>query len=205
MDIVVGTGNNGKLREIRRLLDLPRIHLRGLKEIGFDRPIQENGTTFLENALIKARAVHRACRVPVIAEDSGLCVDALYGEPGVHSARFAGMGASDQENMALLLERLRAAETPQRTARFVCAAVFLVEPERYVYTRGTVEGVIIEQPRGTGGFGYDPVFLVPFLGKTMAELEPEHKNSISHRGRAFRELRERMAPLVDGMSSPRGD
>jgi XTP/dITP diphosphohydrolase len=198
-DIVVGTGNSGKLREIRGLLDLPGVRLVGLREAGFDRRIEESGSSFLENALIKARAVHRRLGLPVIAEDSGLCVDALGGEPGVRSARFAGPGATDRENIRLLLRRLAGAGSGPRSARFVCAAVFLLDPGRWVHAEGTVGGVIIDRPRGEGGFGYDPVFLVPSLGKTMAELDPEGKNRISHRGRALRELRERMAALLGEM------
>jgi XTP/dITP diphosphohydrolase len=149
-----------------------------------DLDVEESGTTFAENAELKALAYARASGKLTLADDSGLEIDALGGAPGVYSARFAGKEASYEERFRLLLEQLKGLPIEQRTARFRCA-ITLAEPSGYYQTvEGTLEGVIADAPRGHYGFGYDPIFFIPEFGKTSAELMPEQKNRISHRGRA---------------------
>jgi XTP/dITP diphosphohydrolase len=156
--------------------------------------IEEHGTTFAENAALKARAVMQATGLPALADDSGLEVDALDGEPGVRSARFAGPGASDAERNALLLERLEGTPAVRRSARFRCVVAFVdpKEPERAHLEEGSCEGRILDAPRGDGGFGYDPVFYVESLNRTFAEATPEEKNRLSHRGQAMRRMAEEL-------------
>jgi XTP/dITP diphosphohydrolase len=192
MTIVAATQNPGKLSEIVTILS-------GLVEVlPLTVPvcIDEDGQTLLENAVKKARAVAGATGLPALADDSGLEVDALDGAPGVHSARFAGEGASDAERITKLLDLMRDLPDSQRTARFCCVIAVAFPDGRVITTEGRCEGVITRHPRGTGGFGYDPVFAVPELGgKTFAELEPEVKNRISHRARALHALKERWLAL----------
>lgn len=163
--------------------------------------VEETGDTYLLNALLKARAVAAAARVPAMADDSGIEVDVLAGAPGPRSARFAGEHATDQQNLELLLERLRSVPEARRTARYQCVAALAWPDGRAVSAEGVCEGRIIAEPRGSGGFGYDPAF-VPAeegfgssgsAGRTMAELSGAQKHAISHRGRAFRHLRELLA------------
>ena len=184
--IIFATGNEGKLNEIREIMKGFKII--SMKEAGVDVDVEENGTTFEENAAIKARAI--AERIDedaiVMADDSGLEVDALGGEPGVYSARYLGEDTSYDIKNADIIRRLEGVPDDKRTARFVCAicAVFPDGSERTV--RGTIEGVIAREPKGENGFGYDPIFYVPELGCTTAELDPVKKNEISHRGRALK-------------------
>lgn len=153
----------------------------------------ENGGAFAENAVIKAKAIAEATGELTMADDSGLEVDALNGEPGIYSARYGQPGWSDRERYRFLLEKLQDVPLEKRTARFRCAvALYNPDLNRVEQTDGTVEGLIIDQPRGNYGFGYDPVFLIPELGKTMAELSPEEKNRFSHRARAV----EKMIPFL---------
>jgi XTP/dITP diphosphohydrolase len=186
---VVATLNPGKLRELESLLDLPGVELSGLDRFPGAQAPAETGTTLLENARIKARAALLHTGHASIADDTGLEVDALGGRPGMFAARFAGPRATDAENVARLLEALRAVEAPRRTARFrtVCVAQFREGEE--VVAEGVLEGRILEGPRGSGGFGYDPVFEVAGLGRTLAELSPGEKNEISHRAQAVRALK----------------
>ena len=190
----MGTSNPGKLGELRALLrDVP-FELVSLAEAGVRQNVEETGSTLEENATLKAETYCRLSGLPVLADDSGLQVDALGGEPGVRSARYAGHEATDAQRIEYLLGRL--AETPldERQARFRCVVAIawplrqaqggLAEPVE-LYS-GECPGQIIDQPRGAFGFGYDPVFLLPELGKTMAELSPEEKNGVSHRSRAAR-------------------
>jgi XTP/dITP diphosphohydrolase len=153
-------------------------------------PVEETGQTFLENAVAKARAAVEAFGVPSLADDSGIEVDALEGVPGVLSARFAGQGASDQDNLDLLIERIRDVDPGDRTARYRCVAVCAFPGGGEVWAEGVCEGTLITEPRGSGGFGYDPVFVPVGEARTMAELPSHEKNAISHRGRAFRALGE---------------
>jgi XTP/dITP diphosphohydrolase len=191
--LVVATFNRDKARELKELLALPGVELVGLWEWSGAQPPDETGATLLENATLKAEAALRATGLPAIADDTGLEVDVLGGEPGVHAARFAGPGATYADNVRLLLERLAGTPRDKRSARFrtVCVAVF---PENVrLVGEGALEGRITAAPRGTKGFGYDPVFEVPELGKTLAELDLVEKNALSHRARAVRALAGRLA------------
>jgi XTP/dITP diphosphohydrolase len=185
--VVLASNNPGKIREIQAILNerliVPQSEL-ALPEAN------ETGLTFVENAIIKARNAAHYCGLSAIADDSGLEVDALSGAPGVHSARYAGDGASDQRNIEKLLDEMADIPDDQRTARFRCIIVYLRHEQDPcpLIAQGTWEGVIVRESRGSEGFGYDPVFLVPEEGCTSAELRPERKNRLSHRGKALREL-----------------
>ena len=193
--LLVATRNAGKLREFRRIMCGLPLEVVALDDLGLELSILENGATFADNATIKARAYARASGLPTMADDSGLEVDALGGRPGVHSARYAGEQAPDCERRALLLQEMAAVPDAERTARFRC--VLALDWHGNLYrTEGSVEGVIAREERGTGGFGYDPLFLVPELGRTLAELSPEEKNAISHRGKAARAMRQVLMRLA---------
>jgi XTP/dITP diphosphohydrolase len=184
---VLATFNRDKARELEALLAGAGITLRTLAEFPDARSPVEDGETLLENARIKARAALAVTGLPVIADDTGLEVEALGGEPGIHAARFAGLRATYGDNLRLLLDRLKGMPLERRGARFrtICVAVFPDGGE--VIGEGVLEGRILEQARGTGGFGYDPVFALPD-GRTLAELTADEKNGISHRARAVRDL-----------------
>ena len=187
--VVAATGNRGKLAEIRRLFAGLELELVTQSELGIESP-EETGTSFVENALIKARHAASLAGLPAIADDSGLAVAALDGRPGVHSARYAGPQASDAGNIARLLAQLAGLTGDERSAAFHCVAVFVAskdDPEPLV-AEGVWAGRILERPRGEGGFGYDPVFYDPAAGKSAAEMTAEEKNAVSHRGRAFGRL-----------------
>jgi XTP/dITP diphosphohydrolase len=193
-DWILATTNPGKLAEYRELLSDSPIRLDPLDPASIDAP-EETGLSFVENALIKARHAARVSGRAAIADDSGLCVTALGCEPGVRSARYAGPGASDAENIEWLLERMDGIEEGRRQAQFHCVIVALSAPDdpAPIIATGRWPGSITRSPRGTNGFGYDPIFFDPELGLTAAELEPQKKNAISHRGRACRELRRQLA------------
>jgi len=187
--IVLASNNTGKVREINQLLAEQEIQIIPQRE--FDVPeAEETGLTFVENALIKARNAALHSDLPAIADDSGIEVDALQGAPGVYSARFAGPGSSDEDNNRRLLESMRDTPPERRSARFQCVLVYLrhAEDPTPIICQGTWEGQILEAPRGEGGFGYDPLFLLAGKGCTSAELPPEEKNRLSHRGQALRRL-----------------
>lgn len=193
--IVLATTNKGKVQEFEALLArhpaFASWTLTTPGDLGIDiPPIEETGTTFAENALLKARAVAKATNLAALADDSGLCVDALYGAPGLYSARWAGPTAADAERTALLLARLAAVPEAGRTARFVCALALVRPDGQSLTTEAACEGVIAAAPHGTDGFGYDPVFLLPALGRTMAQLSPAEKNTLSHRAQAVTRLAE---------------
>ena len=187
--LVVASGNPGKLREFAALLQPLGYAVHGQAEFGVPE-VAETGTTFVENAIIKARHAARLCALPAIADDSGLIVDALDGAPGVRSARYAGVGASDEENLRLLLDNMRGIPDARRGASFVCVMVYMRDPHDACprVGEGLWHGRITHAPRGDGGFGYDPVFFVEERGCTSAELAPADKNSISHRATAMRAL-----------------
>jgi XTP/dITP diphosphohydrolase len=199
-ELVLATHNAGKLREMRELL-APH----GFQVVPVSRfaaaQAEESAPTFVENALIKARAAARASGLPAIADDSGIEVDALDGAPGVRSARYAGACATDADNVAMLLAALREVTAARRTARFRCAAVYLAHAEHPtpIIREAHWEGRILHAPRGAGGFGYDPVFLDPGSGLSAAELSAPHKHRISHRGQAVRAL---VAALADVTAAP---
>ncbi len=190
--IVLGTSNRGKIREIREILSNTGIELAALDEFPpFPEPV-ENGKTFLENAMIKAKAVHAATGLPALADDSGIEVDALGGAPGIMSARYGGEGLSDAERGMFLLDGLKGKDENERSARFRCVMVLYPVPgekDGAFVTEGIFEGRIAERPSGDNGFGYDPVFFVPEEGMTAAEMDISRKNSISHRYRALVEMK----------------
>jgi XTP/dITP diphosphohydrolase len=187
--LVVATTNKGKLREISHYLDGLVSELFSLADFPEIGPIAENGATFQDNALIKAEIVGKATGMFTLADDSGLEVEILGGRPGVHSARFAGEQASDAANNAKLLRELTGVPSADRGASFHCALVLWYSGASVVSFDGYLAGQILESPQGTDGFGYDPLFFIPDLGKTLAEISLEVKNSLSHRGRALAQLR----------------
>lgn len=189
--IVLASNNAGKAREIGQLLAGARIQVQPQGD--FQVPeVEETGLTFVENAIIKARNASAHSGLAAIADDSGIEVDALRGAPGIYSARYAGAGASDEENLRKLLADLAEVPEAQRTARFQCVLVYLrhAEDPTPLICQGTWEGRILTEPRGTNGFGYDPVFFVPTHGCSSAELDAETKNRLSHRGQALRQLQQ---------------
>jgi XTP/dITP diphosphohydrolase len=188
-ELIVATGNNGKLIEINELLKGYVATMLSLKDFPGLPEIEEDGLTFTENAIKKAKLTSLATGKPVIADDSGLLVAALDGRPGVYSARFASPGASDAQNNQKLLAELSGIPAEKRLACFQCV-IALYQPDGSCVTfSGELDGLILESPRGSGGFGYDPLFLVREYGKTLAELPPEIKNRISHRGKALHKLK----------------
>ena len=192
-EIVVASANPGKLKEFSQLFSAWRLRVLPQSEFGVP-VVAETGTTFEENALLKARHGAAHAGRPVIADDSGIEVDVLNGDPGIYSARYAGAQASDADNLALLLRNIAAAEARQPTARFRCVITYVRGPDdpEPLVAQGVWEGYIVDKPAGNNGFGYDPVFHVPSHGCTSAELPPTVKNAISHRGQALRHLIELM-------------
>ena len=185
MKLVLASKNQHKLREMQTILGQLGLEVVLESDVGVDVEVEETGTTFEENAMLKAKAVMEASGMAAIADDSGLVVDALHGAPGVYSARY-GQRDSDAARTALLLENMKDVPEGKRTARFVSAIACALPDGRVVTARGTCEGTILFQTRGDNGFGYDPVFYVPQLGKTFAEADGPEKNSISHRGNALK-------------------
>jgi XTP/dITP diphosphohydrolase len=189
--LLLASANQGKLRELRAILEGLPVELVGLAEAGLGEPpeVEETGETFLENALLKGRAYAAWSGMAAVADDSGLEVDALGGAPGVRSARYAGPGASDPANLDKLLTALAGVPPERRTARFRCAAVLVDPDDRTWHAEAAWEGRILDTPRGSGGFGYDPVFLPDGWDRTSAEVDQATKDAASHRGKAFRALR----------------
>jgi len=188
--VIFATGNQNKVREVRQILDGLDLEVRTMKEEGIVSDPEENGTTFEENAMIKAAAIADVARdAIVLADDSGLEIDYLGGEPGIYSARYLGEDTSYEVKNAKLIERLDGVPKEKRTARFVCAIACILPDGRSFTTRGTIEGYIGWEPAGTNGFGYDPIFYVDEYGCSTAEMSAEQKNAISHRGNALRALR----------------
>ncbi len=190
MKLLAATTNRGKIVEIAEILSGLGVTVVTPEEIDLHIDVKEDGATFAENALIKARAWSEAAGMPALADDSGLCVDALDGRPGVMSARFSGSDATDEKNIELLLRSLQG--KTQRTARFVCAVALAWQTGEVILAEGRYEGIIIDEPRGRGGFGYDPVFLDPELNKTLAQMSPGEKNARSHRRKALDALKTRL-------------
>lgn len=193
--MIFATGNGGKMREIRMIMEDAGYEILSMKDAGVQTYIEENGKTYEENALIKARAVSEITGELVLADDSGLEIDYLNKEPGVYSARYLGEDTPYSVKNANLISRLEGVPEEERTARFVCAIAAVLPDGREITVRATVEGRIGYEERGQNGFGYDPIFYLPETGKSTAELTEEEKNLISHRGKALRlmkeELRER--------------
>lgn len=190
--IVFATGNAGKMREIREILADMDLEVVSMAEIGADVAIEENGSTFEENAVIKARAVGKVCGEIVLADDSGLEVDHLNKEPGIYSARYMGEDTPYSIKNASIIQRLEGVPRDGRTARFVCAIAAVFPDGEEVVTHGEIEGWIGYEEKGSNGFGYDPIFFVPEFGRTTAELSDEEKNSVSHRGRALRKMKDEL-------------
>lgn len=196
--IVLATGNAGKLKELRALLADQSFEVLSQKDLGVS-DAEETGLSFVENAILKARHAARITGLPALADDSGLCVDVLGGAPGIYSARYAGVGASDADNNRKLLGALEAHRSgAPLTARFVCVLVLVrhAEDPLPLICQGEWEGEILAAPRGEQGFGYDPLFLVPSDGMSSAELLRERKNALSHRGRALQQLKGRIAGFL---------
>lgn len=189
MRIVAATNNKGKVKEIKAILGDLGFEVVSQGELGLDLDVDETGTTFEENALLKARAAAIASGMCALADDSGLCVDALDGAPGVYSARYAGEGATDAMLIEKLLKVMKDAPKEKRAAQFVSAVAFVTPDGEKFIARGSAEGFITEAPSGSGGFGYDPVFFSTELQKTYADMSDEEKNRVSHRYRALMELR----------------
>ena len=186
MEIIVATGNAGKIREIKKIFSNQNINILSMGEVGIDIEIEENGKTFEENALIKAREINRLTGKTVLADDSGLCVDALGGAPGIFSARYAGENATDEQRIEKLLAEL--ADEENRKAKFVSAIAVVLPDEMELTTIGEVHGRIADKAYGDGGFGYDPIFISDELGKTFGIASDDEKNATSHRGRALEKM-----------------
>jgi len=188
--IVFATGNAGKVKEIRAILGDLGFEVLSMKEAGISTDIEENGKTYEENALIKAREVAKYTDAIVMADDSGLEIDYLNCEPGIYSARYMGEDTSYTIKNNNLIERLNGVPDEKRTARFVCAIAAVLPDGEELTTRGIIEGRIGYEEAGENGFGYDPIFYVPKFGKTTAQLSPEEKNQVSHRGKALEAMKE---------------
>lgn len=195
MKIIAATKNKGKIKEISNILGKLGFEVESQQDAGYDVDILETGDTFEKNALIKARAIALICDNPVLADDSGLCIDALDGRPGVYSARYAGEGASDEDKVNKILGEMEGAK--DRTAQFVTSVAFIFPNGREITASGKVVGHITTEPAGENGFGYDPIFYSEELGKTFAEATDEEKNSVSHRGRALQALSEKLKDFID--------
>lgn len=188
--LIFATGNQDKMREIREILGDKDYEILSMKEAGIDFDIVEDGSTFEENAMIKAKAVMEATGALTLADDSGLEIDAFGGGPGIYSARYLGTDTSYIEKNKVILEKLKDIPEEKRTARFVCAIAAAFPNGQTLTTRGTMEGIIGYEAKGENGFGYDPIFYLPQLEKYSAELSREEKNSLSHRGEALRKMKE---------------
>ena len=195
IDLLLASQNPGKLAEMRQLVEGMPFRVAGPKDLGITEAPDETGASFVENAILKARYYSRRSGLLTVADDSGIAVDAMNGEPGLHSSRFGGEGASDDDRNRLLLERLRGVPPERRGARFTSAVAVVQGGEVLFQATETVEGRIAEEARGPNGFGYDPLFFYPPFGKTFGEVPREQKDRVSHRGKAFARLRAFLAGL----------
>ncbi len=203
LKVVAATGNDGKAKEIREILQDLQAEVVTMKEAGLFVEAEENGETFMENAIIKAKAAAKMAaqstewrEAIVMADDSGLVIDALNGEPGIYSARYMGCDTSYREKNHNLLGRLDGVADEKRSARFVCAVAAVFPDGRILTAEGVMEGRIGYEERGTNGFGYDPIFYLPEFGCSAAELSPEQKNSVSHRGKALRNMEKQLGDIL---------
>lgn len=197
MKIIFATGNENKLREIRQITENMGIEIVSMKDAGYYTEVEETGTTFEENAYLKASAIAKKCNLPTLADDSGLEIDYLNKEPGIYSSRFMGEDTPYPVKNAELVRRMEGVPDEKRTARFVCA-ICLVRPDGSSETvKATMEGRVAYKIAGENGFGYDPIFFLPERGCTSAELSPEEKNEISHRGKALRMMRDILEKEID--------
>ena len=190
MFLLVASGNKGKIREIKSILSDLNIEILSLKDVGINADIEENGSTFEENALIKACEIAKLVDMPVLADDSGLCVDALNGAPGIYSARYAGENATDADRIGKLLAELK--NVNDRNARFVCVMAMVLPNGQRIVSEGTVQGTIAEEPMGASGFGYDPVFIPNGYRQSFAQLGEDEKNKLSHRYNALINLKKKI-------------
>lgn len=197
-EVIIATKNSGKAREFVRMFEPLGFQVKTLLDYEGIEDIQETGSTFEENAIIKAETVSKRLNRAVIADDSGLVIDALNGRPGVFSARYAGEQKSDEDNMDKVLDELKGVERSTRTARFYCALALAIPGKETVTVSGTCEGLILDEKRGSHGFGYDPIFFVKDRDKAMAELLPEEKSQISHRAVALRNLSKLLPEVFKG-------
>lgn len=193
--IVFATTNAGKIKEIKEILADFDVEVVSMNEMNITTDIEENGTTFEENSLIKARAISKLTGLPALADDSGLEVDYLNGEPGVYSARYLGRDTDYDYKNNYIIDKLKDAKDEERSARFVCVISLVIPDGREFVKKGVMEGRIGYEIKGENGFGYDPIFYLPQYSKTSAEISAEEKNKISHRGKALREMKELIASL----------
>lgn len=196
IEILFATSNAGKAKEVLAMFSDLDVDVKTLREEGIDVAIEENGQTFAENALIKAKAIAGMTDKIVLADDSGLVVDYLNGEPGIYSARYMGEDTSYDIKNARILERMEGVPDDQRTARFVCAMAAIMPGGEVICTEGIMEGLIGYEMKGTNGFGYDPIFYLPEYGMTSSEISPEKKNEISHRGKALRKMQDELKKRI---------
>jgi len=195
LKLIIATHNSDKEKELRSVLDDCPVEVMSLEQFSEIGDIKETGSTLYENAKLKADTVNRITNLPCLGDDTGLEVDALDGAPGVYSARYAGDNVSYKDNVIKLLSELRSTPSEKRTARFR-TIIFYTDGERELYTQGEIQGIITKSPRGSNGFGYDPVFYIPELKKTMAELTSAEKNKLSHRGQAMEKFRKLLLDII---------
>jgi len=198
LQLLIASANKGKVAEYRELLDGLECDLLSVQDAGISGEVEETGSTYEENARLKAVTCAGRSGLITLADDSGLEVDALGGEPGIRSARYAGANATDAQRVAYLLAKLKDVPVGQRAARFVCVIAIATPGGEVTFCRGECPGAIVTQPRGDRGFGYDPAFLLPEMGVTVAELPSETKNRLSHRGRAAAIARQVLQQFIDG-------
>ncbi|EJO5347713.1 XTP/dITP diphosphatase [Clostridium botulinum] len=197
-EVIVASNNEDKIREIKQILKKFNINALSMKEVGVDIEIEEDGNTFMENAYKKAATIHKILpNYMVIADDSGLMVDALNGAPGIYSARFAGEHGNYKKNNEKLLKELHGKKSEERKAKFVCAMVFIIDQYNEIKVQGEIKGTIGEKEIGQDGFGYDPLFYIPEYKKTFAQMNSEAKNSISHRAEALKKLKQQLQKYMD--------
>lgn len=190
--MIFATGNEGKVREVQAILKDMEVEVLSLKQAGIFAEIEENGTSFVENAVIKAKEIAKLTDAIVLADDSGLEIDYLNKEPGIYSARYLGEDTPYADKNRMILKRMEGVEEKERTARFVCAMAAVLEDGTVLTTHGEMEGMIGYESKGENGFGYDPIFYLPQYGMTSAQVSPEEKNRISHRGKALRQMKEEL-------------
>lgn len=195
-DIIFATGNAGKAREVAMMFAGMEVRVRTLKETGIHAQIVEDGRTFMENALIKAKTIAQYTDQIVLADDSGLVIDYLNGEPGIYSARYMGEDTPYDIKNTNILERMRGVPDPERSARFVCAMAAVMPDGEVIEAEGVMEGRIGHQIAGENGFGYDPIFYLPEFGASSAEITPEQKNEVSHRGKALRQMQKEIEKRI---------
>lgn len=197
MKLLVATNNQGKLKEFNKILGDLGIECVSLKDMNINIDVEENGSTFLENAKIKAKEIYKIAKMPTVSDDSGLEIDALNGEPGVYSARYSGVHGDDEANNKLVLEKMKDVPNEKRTARFKSAVYLVLDEGREYYAQGSTEGMIMREKHGENGFGYDPIFFSTVLHKSFAEVSGDEKNSVSHRGNAIRALKKKLEELKE--------